>query len=760
MLPAVVCLVSALATLSASGGATAPCVWQAAGPASRIVGRVIDPKSRAGMGSVRVRLDGDATEVVTGADGSFEFPGIAAGPHRLVAVLDGFAASTPVDLTVAEGADARVEFEYALSLTTEVRGAAAPPASLPAAALGSSTLSGRQVASAIGALDDVVRTMQLRPGVAASEDDRNDLIVRGGGAYETAVRMDGFELPTASHFAWPGGASGGLSLVPSAVIGEASIETSGFSVAFGERASALFNVETRRAGDARVSGQSDVSAGGVLGLLEGRLPWHAGSWLVSARRSILEIVFSRGDSQATPSYADVIAKLDLTLSRVHHARLLVVGASDGLDVNWSSTSNRIRGDQDMGLVGVALRSAWTPRTETSLLASASTNEGTLQEAAATPTRFSEHSRERLLRLRAEVRRTLATRLQATAGVAFKQSNFAFALQDGSYRNEYGILVPAVRSNLDDEAADVAGYVELAAVPVTALRVVVGGRVERSGITSSWYASPRARVEYSVRPRWRVIGTAGIYRQDIPLIWIGSDPANRSLDPVRCLQTTAGLEGDAWRGSRFTVEAFVKRYRGYPVDPVEPARVLISAGADFESPLVGRLVPAGLVHASGADLSVVQRLPVGLDVAVVYSYWRETEFNLDNQWIPADYDLRHQGRVWVAWHGARRWSASLLWRYASGRPYTPYDVKASIKANAGRYDRTRNNGATYPPYHRLDVRAERLFLVGRRAVTAFFEVDNLYDRDNLYMYDWSKSARQAQPAYQWGLTPVAGVRFQF
>jgi hypothetical protein len=268
------------------------------------------------------------------------------------------------------------------------------------------------------------------------------------------------------------------------------------------------------------------------------------------------------------------------------------------------------------------------------------------------------------------------------------------------------------------------------------------------------------VEYRPGSRWRVSGNWGEYRQDIPNIWIGSNTANRLLDPVRCVVLTAGVEGEAWPGGQVTLEGFSKRYGGYPIDPSVPSRVLISAGADFESPLVGKLVPSGRVRADGVDLAFSQRLARGLTVATGYSYWNVQEYNLEQRWIPADYDIRHQMRLWLVWHGARRWSASALWRYASGRPYTPYNIAASIKANAGRYDRTRTNAANYPAYHRLDARIERVFAIRRAALTAFVEVDNIYDRDNVYLYDWSRVLKQAEATYQWGLTPVAGVRIDF
>ena len=140
-------------------------------------------------------------------------------------------------------------------------------------------------------------------------------------------------------------------------------------------------------------------------------------------------------------------------------------------------------------------------------------------------------------------------------------------------------------------------------------------------------------------------------------------------------------------------------------------MLVSAGADFESPLVGKLVPSGLVHADGVDTSLSQQIGGSLTIAAGYSYWDVSQYNLEKKWIRADYDIRHQGRIWAVWHGGKRWTASVLWRYAAGRPYTPYDVAASIKARAGRLDRTKTNAVTYDDYHRLDVRAERLFVKG-------------------------------------------------
>ena len=43
---------------------------------------------------------------------------------------------------------------------------------------------------------------------------------------------------------------------------------------------------------------------------------------------------------------------------------------------------------------------------------------------------------------------------------------------------------------------------------------------------------------------------------------------------------------------------------------------------------------------------------------------------------------------------------------------------------------------------------------------FAELDNAYDRDNVYFYDWDSRTHTNDPSYQWGRMPVAGIRVEF
>ncbi len=185
-----------------------------------------------------------------------------------------------------------------------------------------------------------------------------------------------------------------------------------------------------------------------------------------------------------------------------------------------------------------------------------------------------------------------------------------------------------------------------------------------------------------------------------------------------------------------------------------------AAADFDIPFVGKLVSGGRVHARGVDAGLSGTPLANVHVGLGYSYWRVSQAGLDGVWRRAENELRHQSQIDVEWRQGTTWSAGVRWRYVSGRPYTPYDPAASIRAGRGQYDLTRINLSAYPPYHRLDLRADRGFRWGSVHLVVYAEIENIYDRDNVFSYLWSNSLKATKPIYQWGRTPVGGVRVEY
>ena len=193
----------------------------------------------------------------------------------------------------------------------------------------------------------------------------------------------------------------------------------------------------------------------------------------------------------------------------------------------------------------------------------------------------------------------------------------------------------------------------------------------------------------------------------------------------------------------TVEGFSKRYTGYPIDPAVPSRVLISAGADFESPLVGKLVPSGRVHADGVDASLSQRLGRSLTASarlLLLGRQRSTTSRRSGFRPTTTSGTRRALAVVAPLEGVDGVRAVALRRRA-GRIRRTTSRPRSRPTRAATTAR-RRTPCGYPAYHRLDLRAERVLAFRRSALTAFVEVDNVYDRDNIYCTNGRGALKQA------------------
>jgi len=736
-----------------------------AGPC-RVSGTVVDPASRAGVAGVRVVVRHDdqaARSTATSPEWRFDVLNLAPGSYLLTASAEGFAESPPlrVELTGTPCA-ATVEVAYRLAMQTEARGTAprlpdATSITNPAAPV----LTGAAIAAAPGALEDVFRAFQSQPGVAASQDNRNDLLVRGGGAIENQTRIDGFDVPNPNHFGAQGGTGGGLSMIPPWLIDAGTIEAGGFSVSFGERMSSVADISLRPAKPDRMHGMLGFGVGGAMVEIERPFGGNKGSWVVSARRSLLELTFHEQGSQVVPKYADALVRVERKVGDKHAFRFLGIGANDSVDIeDFNGGTDQINGTEWVGLAGVRLDSTWSDATASTVVASAGTSQIDAKSWNGTVVDGLDRGRDVDIRFRADLRRRHTWLGDVLAGVAVKAFTFDYELL------AYGVWTPYSPSKQNISAksrhsfADVAGYIE-STVPFFGLgRVSAGVRVDRWGASSITTGSPRVKADYLLGRRARLVGHWGVYRQAVPYIWMASAPQNVSLAPIGSIQSGGGVNLEVRRGIHVGIEGFNKQSRNYPVDRLAPGHVLVDAVADFESPFVGRLTSGGRVRARGVDSVVWASLGSHLQAAANYSYWRVSQMGLDNVWRRAQHELRHQARLELNYAYPGNWVASLRWRYVSGHPYTPFDPKASIKAGRAVFDLARINTVDYAPYHRLDVRVDKTLTRGRASAILYVEVDNLYDRDNLLIYQWDRKLRAPKPTYQWGRTYVGGLRVEF
>lgn len=131
---------------------------------------------------------------------------------------------------------------------------------------------------------DIIKTLQLMPGVAAGNELMSGLYVHGGDGNDNLFLLDGVPLYNISHF-------GGLfSSFNTDVIDNLDFYKSGFPARYGGRMSSVVDVETREGNMQEYHGSASI------GLIDGRLQFEGPIWKdrtsfnVGLRRTWMDVI--------------------------------------------------------------------------------------------------------------------------------------------------------------------------------------------------------------------------------------------------------------------------------------------------------------------------------------------------------------------------------------------------------------------------------------------------------------------------------------
>ena len=76
-----------------------------------------------------------------------------------------------------------------------------------------------------------------------------------------------------------------------------------------------------------------------------------------------------------------------------------------------------------------------------------------------------------------------------------------------------------------------------------------------------------------------------------------------------------------------------------------------------------------------------------------------------------------------------------------------------------YD-THANSSRLDSYHSLDLRIDRRFQFDRCNLIAYLDVSNVYNRQNIWSFEWLRKANEKKKIYQFGVLPIFGFHLEF
>ena len=757
-----------------------------------ISGVVLNAAGRAVEG-VRVCVLDTAACATSDADGAFRIGDLRARAYRLeILPLAGLPfTSEPVD--VRAGLDGTVEITLPrVENVEQIVTVTAPAFETPAEVKNSGFLvEPREILKSAAALQDVSRYVQGLPGVVIGTNDfRNDIIVRGGSPLENLFVVDNVEIPNINAFANFASAGGTVSLLDAQLLQDVTFLTGGYPAPYVNRTSSVLQVTQREGNRQAFGGWATLGFAGAGAILEGPINAGKGSWVVSARRSFLDVFTDDVGFGGVPVNYSYNAKVvyDVTprdriwvvnVSGVDEIRLGLTESTDleeeiaNFDIRydgWRTATGfnwqRIFGSHGVGLLGVTHSEAKVGQQVKDLVAQGVPPSGVPPQdlIAQSPIVYFEDSREGETTVKYDL--TVHVPFFDTVHTGGSVKIFRIDYQaESPYGNDTPYSpVPGIDPFFLDtqfRSYQSGAYLQASKQVASRVNVTMGGRVDHYAILSQARFSPRAGVAVRLDDAWSWNSSVGSYYQQPAFLFVSAFPQNAALVPWRADHYVTGLAWSPGAGLRATAEMYRKNYSRYPVASDLSTVSLANIGDTFDvREILFPLTSAGEGHSEGVEFFVEKRLSSKLYGQGNLSFSRTRHAGLDGVLRPGSFDYPFVLNLLGGYRLSPRWELSARVSFLSGRPFTPYDAAVSAAQRRGVYDLTRVNAERAPDYGRVDIRVDRTFSVGGQPLNLFFGVQNVTDRRNFASYSWNRRTNSQQFGEQLGIFPILGFDWRF
>jgi hypothetical protein len=757
-----------------------------------ISGVVVDAAGRPAPGVRVCALDTSAC-ATTDAHGTFRIGELRAAAYRLeILPLEG-SPFTSDRVAVRAGLDSSVNitlptvgnFEQAITVT-------APSFQAPEAVKNSGFLvEPRNILKSAAALQDVSRYVQGLPGVVIGTNDfRNDIIVRGGSPLENLFVVDNVEIPNINAFANFASAGGTVSLLDAELLQDVTFLTGGYPAPYVNRTSSVLQVTQREGNRKEFGGWATLGFAGAGAILEGPINAGKGSWIVSARRSFLDLFTQDVGFGGVPIVYALNAKAvyDLTprdrvwLVNVSGVDEIRLGLTDSTDLDeeianfdirydgWRSATGfnwqRTFGSRGVGLFGITHSEARVGQQVKDLVAQGVPPPGVPPDAviARSPVVYSEESGEGETTLKYDLTVHLPFFDTVQAGGSFKAFRIGYMVESPYGNDTPYSPVPGLSPLFLDtqfRSSQTGAYLQGSKRVASRVNLTVGGRVDHYGILSQTRFSPRAGVKVRLTDALSWNASIGRYYQQPAFLFVSAFPQNASLVPWRANHYVTGVAWSPDASLRVTAEAYRKNYAKYPVASDLPTVSLANIGDTFNvREILFPLTSAGEGYSEGVELFMEKRLTSKLYGQGNLSFSRTRHAGLDSVLRPGSFDYPFVFNLLGGYRLSPRWEVSARLSFLSGRPFTPYDQVGSAEQRRGVYDLTRVNAERAPDYGRVDIRVDRTFTVGDQPLNVFVGVQNATGRRNFAGYSWNRRTNTQQFGEQQGIFPILGLDWRF
>ncbi len=765
-----------------------------------IKGRVLDEATQEPLSGANVVVKGSNIGTITDFEGRFALTNLSAGTYDIVLTSMGYVAQNVKGIKLEKGQAFDLgtltidEEAINLNEVTVTPGSFSVMGKVP---LSQQTLTAQNIENMAWA-EDITRAVARLPGISAS-DYSSKFAIRGGEADEVLISLDGMELYEPFH---QRDYSGGLfSIIDVEAVGGIDLMTGGFSAENGNRLSGVFGMKSKSVDHDTDNISLGLSIMNARVYSDGKFGNNRGSYLISARRSMLELSLKAvGNDEYFPEYYDGLAKIEYQLNDKNILSVHMLHSGDQAFINNSPDGDEFDQYETRyynTYCWLTLKSFYSDRLYSRTILSGG-NQNHLRSGG-----FDKYDNSD----------------KGSFAVSDKRDfNFFGLKQDWNYKlnddfhfsigfdakmlkanYNYVNSIDELRVNSNEELYNFISNVDLKLSPsgtqlgtyintrfkiFPKLIAETGLRYDHTSYTGDRNWGPRASLAYGFAKQTFLRVGWGHYYQSQFLYNLDVNNGNTDFNTAELAKHyVLGFEHQFENGISLRTEAYYKdlsnispmwqnlrdHLENYPEARNDNARIIFNG-------MTAKGIELFLKYDQGKELSWWFSYALAQATDDIKDIEFDGLLTKRTGKAPRLNDQRHTVYADINYRPNKKWHFSTSWQFYQGWPRTDYTYRYTELPNGDLHFYQVHgefNATLYPAYHRLDIRANRTFDLWGGELTAFLHFVNVYNRQNLKKFDLDTRNDQGMESidangnympfednkYWLGFLPVFGVKWE-
>ncbi len=647
---------------------------------------------------------------------------------------------------------------------------------------------------------DVLKAIQLLPGVQSGSEGTSGLFVRGGGADQNLILIDGVPVYNANHL------FGFFSVFNSDAISDVSIIKGGFPARYGGRLSSVLDIRMKEGNMKKYSGAVSIGLISSKFMFEGPIIKDKTAFIVSARRTYIDalsrpvqkMLFENDKNNSTKMgyyFWDINAKVNHKFSDKDRVYLSVYTGRDKAYAKtketWESQVDIFDFDLKWGNVTSAFR--WNHILGNKLFSNTTLtyskylfNYGMISEFEDSDNKeftkfgfgYNSGIEDYSAKIDFDYIPTPKHNIKFGANYIYHTFNPGIQAMKLS-SNDSDIKVDTIFGNKNIYAQEYSVFAEDEFKVFDKLKVNTGVHYSGFYVSNTLYQSlqPRFSLRYMINPKLSVKAAYSHMTQYLHLLtsetkgmptdlWL---PVTDNIKPQKSIQYALG-SAYSFRGFNISVEAYYKTMTNL-IEYKEGANFVSTFEESEGRAWENKIETDGIGTSYGFELLI--KRDVGKTTGWIGYTWAKTDRQFENvnfgKPFPYIYDRRHDISIVLAHKFNDKIDVGLTWVFGTGNPfsmaterYADLADNYSVTNNDGYaqvyLDKTighieKRNNLRKPAYHRLDVginfRKQKKH--GKR--TWGFGAYNAYNNINPFFIKVGHNISGKKVLYSYGLFPI-------